>query len=145
MLCCCWVIVGIMIWYHNEQHFELSDIVITRDNCILKDPHNSHQTVPSTYCYVSCHNGHKHPAFEYCYGLIRPPHCAIYAIEEHISSSFENIFVRSLIQFIITESSSSYDVNFNLHSFLFPSSSYISFPCVNLRSNQLIFVHNASI
>ena len=28
------VIVEILIWYHNKQHFELSDIVITRDYCI---------------------------------------------------------------------------------------------------------------
>ena len=26
--------VGILIWYHNKQHFKLSDIVITRDYCI---------------------------------------------------------------------------------------------------------------
>ena len=31
----CFVIVGILIWYHNKQHFELSDIVITRDYCNL--------------------------------------------------------------------------------------------------------------
>ena len=29
----CFVIVGILIWYHNKQHFELSTIVITRDYC----------------------------------------------------------------------------------------------------------------
>ena len=31
----CFVVVGILIWYHNKQHFELSDIVITRDHCIF--------------------------------------------------------------------------------------------------------------
>ena len=30
----CLVIVGILIWYHNKQHFELSDIVIMRDYSI---------------------------------------------------------------------------------------------------------------
>ena len=29
----CFVIVGILMWYHNKQHFELPDIVITRDYC----------------------------------------------------------------------------------------------------------------
>ena len=29
----CFVIVWILIWYHNKQHFALSDIVITRDCC----------------------------------------------------------------------------------------------------------------
>ena len=28
------IVVGILIWYHNKQHFELSDVVITRDYCI---------------------------------------------------------------------------------------------------------------
>ena len=32
---CCFVVVGILIWYHNKQHFELSDIVITRDYCMF--------------------------------------------------------------------------------------------------------------
>ena len=27
-------VVGILIWYHNKQHFKLSDIVITRDYCM---------------------------------------------------------------------------------------------------------------
>ena len=31
----CFVIVGILIWYHNKQYFKLSDIVITRDYCIF--------------------------------------------------------------------------------------------------------------
>ena len=30
----CFVVVGILIWYRNKQHFELSDIVIRRDYCI---------------------------------------------------------------------------------------------------------------
>ena len=29
----CFEIVGILIWYHNMQYFELSDILITRDYC----------------------------------------------------------------------------------------------------------------
>ena len=29
----CFVMVGILIWYHSKQHFELSDIVIMRDYC----------------------------------------------------------------------------------------------------------------
>ena len=29
----CFVIVGILIWYHNKQNFGVSDIVITRDYC----------------------------------------------------------------------------------------------------------------
>ena len=31
----CFVIVGILIWYHNKQHFELLDIIIARDCCML--------------------------------------------------------------------------------------------------------------
>ena len=30
--CECFVIVGILIWYHNKQHLELSDIMIMRDH-----------------------------------------------------------------------------------------------------------------
>ena len=29
----CFVVVGILIWYRNKQHFELLDIVIMRDYC----------------------------------------------------------------------------------------------------------------
>ena len=30
----CFAIIGILTWYHNKQHFELSDIIITRDHCM---------------------------------------------------------------------------------------------------------------
>ena len=55
----CFVVVGILIWYRNKQHFELTDVVITRDYCSMYNRHNdlcvglnvnSHDEDPNDTC-----------------------------------------------------------------------------------------------